>query len=163
MITIIVAISENYAIGKNNDLLCHLSADLKRFKALTTGHTVVMGRRTYESLPNGALPNRRNIVVSTTMKTDVDAKYEVASSLEEALKLCSDEEEVFIIGGAQIYKAAISLADCLQITHIHHTFDDADTFFPKIDSEVWQQESSEFHFADEKNPFNYSFVEYRRK
>ncbi|MBP5134433.1 MAG: dihydrofolate reductase, partial [Paludibacteraceae bacterium] len=118
MLSIIVAISENYAIGKNNDLLCRISADLKRFKALTTGHTVIMGRNTYLSLPNGALPNRRNIVVSRTMH-DADDHIEIASSHEEAIQMCNDEDEVFVIGGAQIYKCAIGMADRLYIPWIH--------------------------------------------
>ena len=162
MLSIIVAISENYAIGKNNDLLCRISADLKRFKALTTGHTVIMGRNTYLSLPNGALPNRHNIVVSRTMH-DADDRIEIASSLEEAIQMCNDEDEVFVIGGAQIYKRAIGMADRLYITWIHHAFDDADVFFPAIEMEEWTEVSRERHAADERNEYDYSFVEYRRK
>jgi dihydrofolate reductase len=159
--SIVVAIAENYAIGKNNGLLCHLPADMKMFRLLTTGHSVIMGRKTFHSLPNGALPNRRNIVVSRTMQSD-QKQAEVCSSLQKAFDLCRDEDEVFVIGGAQIYTEAINEVDYLYVTWIKHRFDDADTFFPTIDFAKWEEVSREDFKADEKNVYDYSFTKYRR-
>ena len=162
MISIIVAIAQNGAIGYKGDLIYHLSADLKRFKALTTGHTVIMGRKTFESLPKGALPNRRNIVLTR----QPDASYpdtEVYSSLDEALSKCSRDEKIYIMGGAQVYTQALSMADELEITLIHDSPTQADTFFPEFGSdETWHLTNREDHEPDEKNPFPYSFLTYRR-
>ncbi len=159
MISIIVAIAENGAIGANNHLLCHLPDDLKRFKALTSGHTVIMGRKTFESLPNGALPNRRNIVISGTVKTLPNC--ECVDSLEKALSLCSSEKEVFIIGGATIYEQSLPFADKLYITRIHHHFSDADTFL-HIDLKNWKETKRKEIPQDEKHRFSYSFVDYEK-
>ena len=159
-INIIVAIAENRAIGFENKLLYWLPNDLKRFKSLTTGRTIIMGRKTFESLPKGALPNRRNIVLSRQ-----DIKFPGAerfSSLEAALAQCQADEEVFIIGGASVYQEALPLADKLCITHIDDTPEQADAFFPKIDPTVWQVVSSETHAKDEKHHQSYSFVDYQR-
>ena len=162
MISIIVAVAENYAIGKKGDLLCHMPADLKHFKAITSGHTVMMGERTFLSLPKHPLPNRRNIVL-----TDVAGKTfegaETVYSMEE-LRVNSEElrEEAFVIGGGMVYKQAMAFADKLYITHIHHSWPDADTFFPEIDPAVWKQISAERHSADENNPYDYTFAEYTR-
>lgn len=162
MISIIVAIARNGAIGYKGDLIYHLSADLKRFKALTTGHTVLMGRKTFESLPKGALPNRRNIVL-TRQK---DASYpgtEVYPSLEEALLHCTPDEKVYIIGGAQIYSQALKLADELEITLVHDTPAQADTFFPEFgNDEKWHLVNCEDHEPDDRNPYPYSFLTYKR-
>lgn len=161
-ISIIAAVAENQAIGKENKLLCHLPADLKRFKALTTGHTVVMGRRTFESLPNGALPNRDNIVITTTGKEQEGIK--ICRSIPEALESVKKEEsEIFIIGGASVYQAFLPLADKLYLTHIHHTFPEADTFFPEIHPEKWEITQTEHHHPDERHPYAYSFTDYIRK
>ena len=161
-ISIIAAVAENQAIGKENKLLCHLPADLKRFKALTTGHTVVMGRRTFESLPNGALPNRDNIVITTTGKEQEGIK--ICRSIPEALESVKKEEsEIFIIGGASVYQAFLPLADKLYLTHIHHTFPEADTFFPEIHPEKWEITQTEHHHPDEQHPYAYSFTDYIRK
>ena len=160
-IAIIVAIAEGNAIGKDQEVLCHMPADLKRFKALTTGHTIIMGRKTFESLPH-ALPNRRNMVLSS----QPNAKFpgcEVCASLPEALALCAGEEEVFIIGGGQVYQQALALSDSLYITRIHHAFPDATTFFPELDAAQWEEIEREAHPADEKNPYPYTYVNYRRK
>ena len=162
MISIIVAVAENYAIGKKGDLLCHMPADLKHFKAITSGKTVMMGERTFLSLPKHPLPNRRNIVL-----TDVAGKTfegaETVYSMEE-LRAKSEElrEEAFVIGGGMVYKQAMAFADKLYITHIHHSWPDADTFFPEIDPAVWKQISAERHSADENNPYDYTFAEYTR-
>lgn len=161
-IALIAALANNNAIGKNNRLLCHLPADLKHFKELTTGHTIIMGRRTFESLPKGALPNRKNIVLSNSMSQPIDNSYFVYESLEDALKDCKNEETVFIIGGATVYKQSINKADTLYITSIHADFE-ADTFFPNIDTEKWREVSVENFQPDEKNTFPYSFVKYIRK
>lgn len=162
MISIIVAISENGAIGYKGDLVYHLSADLKRFKALTTGHTVLMGRKTFESLPKGALPNRRNIVLTRQQGVSFPGT-EVYPSITEALAHCTPDEKVFVIGGAQIYTQALDMADELEITLVHDTPAQADTFFPDYNSTgQWQLTAREDHEPDEKNPHPYSFITYRR-
>lgn len=162
MISIICALAENNAIGRNNDLIYHLRADLKRFKALTTGHTIIMGRRTFESLPKGALPNRRNIVLTTNTSRQWPG-VEVFANLEAALKACSPEEDVFIIGGASVYKAALPFADRLCLTHVHATPDDADVFFPQFNTEDWVCTFNEHHDADEQNDQAFTFADYLRK
>ncbi len=159
-ISLIVAIAENNAIGKNNALLCHLPADMKMFRELTTGHTVIMGRKTFESLPNGSLPNRKNIVISNTMPVENNNNFIVCSSFEKALEHCQNEDEVFIIGGAQIYAKALDNADCLYITWIKRYFEDADTFFPAINFDQWKEVSRKEFTADLKNIYDYSFVKY---
>ena len=162
MISIIVAIAENYAIGKKGDLLCHLPADLKHFKEITSGSTVLMGERTFFSLPKHPLPNRRNIVL-----TDVPGKTfegaEAVYSLDELCAKISPEEEAFVIGGGMVYRQMMPRADKLYITHIHHSWPDADTFFPEIDPAVWKQLSAERHAADDKNPYDFTFAEYGRR
>ena len=159
-ISIIVAIAQNRAIGFENKLLYWLPNDLKRFKALTTGHTIIMGRRTFESLPKGALPNRRNIVLS---RQDIEFPgAERYASLEAALSRCKDEEEVFIIGGASVYQEALPLADKLYITHIEDTPSEADAFFPEITPALWKETGRETHSTDEKHLYPYSFVDYQR-
>lgn len=162
MLSIICAVAENNAIGYHNNLLYHLRADLQRFKALTTGHTIIMGRRTFESLPKGALPNRRNIVL-TRQEGKAFPGAEVFPSLQEALKACQPEEEVYIIGGASVYAEAFPLADRLCLTHVHATPEHADVFFPEFNDEEWKEVFSERHEADEKNDQAYTFVDYIRK
>jgi dihydrofolate reductase len=162
MISIIVAIAENYAIGKKGDLLCHLPADLKHFKEITSGKTVLMGERTFYSLPKHPLPNRRNIVL-----TDVQGKTfegaEAVYSLEELCAKVQGEEEAFVIGGGMVYRQMMPIADKLYITHIHHSWEDADTFFPEIKEDEWKLISSEEHKADEKNPYDFTFCTYNRR
>lgn len=162
MISIIVAIAENYAIGKKGDLLCHMPADLKHFKDITSGKTVMMGERTFFSLPKHPLPNRRNIVL-----TDVAGKTfegaEAVYSIDEMMKCIQGEEEAFVIGGGMVYRQMMPLADKLYITHIHHSWEDADTFFPEIKESEWKLLNAERHFADEKNPYNYTFATYGRR
>ncbi len=154
MISLIAAVAKNRAIGYKNKLLYWVPADLKRFKALTTGHTIIMGRRTYDSLPKGALPNRRNIVLSRTTRQLPGC--ECYPSLEEALKHCADDEEIFVIGGESVYRQALPLASCLYLTEIDDTPAEADAFFP--DYEGWEETWRETH---EGTP-NYAFVNYKR-
>ena len=154
-LNIIVCMAKNRAIGRNNQLLYHLRNDLRRFKALTTGHTVIMGRRTFESLPKGALPNRRNIVL--TRGSQQWPNTEVYTSLDDALKHCSDNEEVFIIGGSTVYHEALPLANKLFLTLVDHSPNDADTFFPVIGNE-WVETERESHPSDEQNEQPYSFI-----
>lgn len=153
----IVAVDERWAIGRGGGLLCHLPADLRHFKQLTLGHTVVMGRRTFESLPGGPLPGRENIVVSR-QHDYAPAGVTVAHSLDEALATASMPEPVFIIGGAQLYAAAMPFVNRLYLTVIGHAFDDADTFFPSIDITQWTVVEREAHDADERNAFPYVFL-----
>lgn len=159
---IIAAVDNKGAIGYHNRLLFHLSADLKHFKELTTGHTIIMGRHTFESLPKGALPNRRNIVL-TTQQGSTYSGAEVFSSIEEALKHTSAEEKLYVIGGESVYRQTVDKADELNLTEIHHTAPHADTFFPKIDKEIWEEVHREPHAADEQQPLAYDFVLYKKK
>lgn len=159
MIHIIAAVARNRAIGLENKLIYWLPNDLKRFKALTTGHTIVMGRRTFESLPKGALPNRRNVVVSRTTRELPGC--DVYPSLEDALASCGNDEEVYIIGGASIYEQALPLADRLCLTEVDDTPAEADVFFPDYSS--WHESWREDHVKDERHQFNYSFVDYVRR
>ena len=159
--SIIAVVDKNNAIGKNNKLLCYLPADLKHFKKLTTGHTIVMGRKTFESLPNGALTNRRNIVLSRDKAFQCE-ECEIVHSVDEVLNVCKDEEEVFIIGGAQIYKLFIENVHRLYLTRVHHEFA-ADTYFPDININNWIILEKENFEPDERNKFSYSFVNYEKK
>ena len=159
-INIIAAVAKNRAIGYNNDMVYFIKEDLRRFKELTTGHTVIMGRRTFHSLPKGALPNRRNIVLSRT-ETDFPG-CDVYSSLDEALKHIGAEEQAFIIGGASLYKEALTIADRLYLTEIAAIPPHADVFFPAYDDGRWTVESREERPATDNNPA-YAFVNYVRK
>jgi dihydrofolate reductase len=167
-ISIIVAIAENRAIGFENHLLYRLPNDLKRFKALTSGHTVVMGRRTFESLPKGALPNRRNIVLSTTQTSFPGA--DTFPTLEAALKDCHmraalhdvQAQDVYVIGGASVYERALPFADRICLTYVYDTPTEADTFFPEIDMTQWKEVWREEHEADERHAQRYAFVDYER-
>ena len=159
IVSIVVAIAENNAIGKNNQLLWHLPADLKHFKNITTGHTVIMGRKTYESVGK-PLPNRRNIIIT---RQDITVEgCEVVKSIEDALALCADEEEVFIVGGADIYKQSMHLTNRIYLTVVHQKFE-ADSFFPEIHYEEWLETEQEDHEPDEKNKLPYSFITLERR
>lgn len=160
-ISIIVAADENNAIGKNGDLLCHLPNDLKYFKKTTEGHAVVMGRKTFESLPKGALPNRRNIVVTHNKDLQFE-NCEMASSLTDAIALAGNEDEIFIIGGGSVYEQALPLADKLYVTRIHHEFEGVDTYFPGIKPSDWKVISNEEHPADEKNKYAHTFIVFEK-
>lgn len=159
-LNIIAAIAADHAIGYRNDMVYFIHDDLKRFKRLTTGHTVIMGRRTFRSLPKGALPNRRNIVLSRT--ENHFAGCEVFPSLSEAIAHLAPDEQAFIIGGASLYKEALSLADRLFLTEIAAVPPHADVFFPAFDHNDWIVESRESHLASGETPA-YSFVDYIRK
>jgi dihydrofolate reductase len=159
-ISIIVAIAENFAIGKNNELLFHLPNDLKRFKQITSGHSLIMGRNTLLSLPKWPLPDRRHIVI-TDKKEDNFPGCETVFSIQEALEKVRNENEAFAIGGGMIYKQFYPLAGKLYLTLVHHPFD-ADVFFPEIDFSEWKEISRE-DFFDEKNGFNYSYLNLKRK
>lgn len=159
-INIIAAVAENLAIGYDNKLIYRISGDMKRFKNLTTGNTVIMGRKTFESLPKGALPNRRNIVLSTTRSEFPGC--DTYRSLHEAIEHCGSDENVFVMGGASVYREALAIADHLYITEIAATPDKADVFFPEY-KEGWTEESREQHQKDEKNEADFAFVNYIRK
>jgi dihydrofolate reductase len=154
MIAIVVVIDEKNGIGKNGGLLCHLPNDLKHFKKITTGHTIIMGRKTYESLPNGSLPDRINIVVTSGDVNNFPGCI-VVRSIEEALSVSKSHEKVFIIGGGELYRTTFHLADKLYLTRIHNTFNDADTFFPNIDFKDWELIEEERHMADDKHLYHY--------
>ena len=160
MISIIAAVARNLAIGYENKLLYWLPNDLKRFKALTTGHTIIMGRKTFESLPKGALPNRRNVVLTRSQSTFPGA--EVYTSLQDALTSCASEEDIYIIGGASVYKEALSLADRLCLTEVQDTPALADAFFPQFSHEEWKETWVEEHQPDERHTHPYRFVDYVR-
>ena len=160
-LTLIAAIDNNGGIGKDNKLLCHLPADLRHFKSLTVGHTVVMGRKTFDSLPKGALPDRRNIVISRQEGLEL-ANCEVFDSIDNAFASCSSDEMVFVIGGSSIYFQTVANADCLEITKIDSSFD-ADVFFPTIENDIWEVVNTENHLPDEKNRYAYSSVTYKRR
>ena len=161
-ISIIVAVARNNAIGYGNKLLYWLPNDLKRFKALTTGHTIIMGRRTFESLPKGALPNRRNIVLSRHTEATFPGA-ERFSSLEEALSHCAPDEEVFVIGGASVYEQAMAFANKLYVTLVDNIPQEADAFFPAIDPTEWVETERDVRQPDDKHLFSYHFINYVRK
>ena len=162
MISIIVAVAENNAIGKQGDLLCHLPADLKHFKHITSGKTVIMGKRTFFSLPKHPLPNRRNIVI-TDIEGELFDGAESVYSIEEAISAVQNEAESFIIGGGMVYRQFMPIADKLYITHLHHQFADADTFFADIDPTIWRKTQEEPYYADNNNPYDFTFTEYVRR
>jgi len=161
MITVIAAIATNNALGKDNDLIWHLPADLKRFKKVTTGHYIIMGRNTYESIGK-PLPNRTTIII-TRNKNYFKEGCLIANSLEQAIEMSKEEAQVFIIGGAQIYKETIAknLAQQLDITLVHKDFE-ADVYFPEIDFKIWKEVVRENFKADEKNKLDYSFISYQK-
>ncbi len=159
IVSLIVAVDEENGMGKDNKLPWHLPADLKHFKSLTTGHPILMGRKTFDSIGK-ALPNRKNIVISRQQGLMIEGAG-VAGSLGEAFRLCEGEKEAFVIGGAQIFEQSIPFADILYLTIIHHRFE-ADTFFPEIDKNSWIEEHSIRHEPDEKNIYPYTFIKYRK-
>ncbi|MBT8245934.1 MAG: Pr2TM family membrane protein [Winogradskyella sp.] len=161
-LTIIVAAGERNAIGKDNDLIWHLSDDLKRFKKLTNGHHIIMGRKTFESFPK-PLPNRTHIVITRQSDYQVPEGVIVVNSFADALDAAHKDDNPFIIGGGEIYKQAMALADKLEITRVHATFEDADTFFPEIDSSKWKEVNRTTHDADDKHAHAFSFITYEKK
>ena len=158
--SIIVAIGENNEIGKDNDLLWRISADLKRFKAITTSNTIVMGRKTFDSLPKGALPNRRNIVLSHQNLNIENA--EIYQTLEELKQNTADDKQVFVIGGASLYQMFIDKVDTMYLTKVHSTFD-ADVFFPAFDWADWDILEKEYFPKGDKDEFAHTFYVLKRK
>ena len=158
-ISIIVAIAENFAIGKNNDLLFHLPDDLKRFKKITSGGTIIMSRNTLLSLPKWPLPNRRHIVI-TDKKDDIFPGCEIVFTIDDVIDKVKDEPEAFVIGGGMIYRQFYPVAGKLYLTLVHKPFE-ADVYFPEINFEEWN-ESERDDFYDEKNGFTYSFINLER-
>lgn len=158
-LTLIAAIAENNALGKDNQMLWHLPDDFKRFKQLTSGHYIIMGRKTFESLP-GMLPNRTHVVI--TRQQDYKAEgCIIVNSLEEALAACPQDDEVFIIGGGEIYKQSIGRANKLELTRVHGVAPEADAFFPDFDENVWKLTEEVFHPKDEKHRFDFTFETWR--
>ena len=157
MITIIVAASENDVIGNNNKLIWHLSKDLIRFKNLTKGHHVIMGRKTFESMPK-ALPNRTNVVI-TRNKNYTAENITVVDSLENALKVCKDDPQPFIIGGGEIYRIGLTYAKRIELTRVYHNFE-GDTTFPQIDKDLWKEVKNIRMFDIENHNYNFSFITY---
>ena len=162
MLSIIVAKASNNVIGKNNSLIWHLPEDLKRFKALTTGHTIIMGRKTFESLGR-ILPNRKHVILCNDMKMDInDDRVEVLEDISMLDKYINSEEENFIIGGATIYRLLMPYANKMYITEINQEFD-GDVTFPEINKDEWKVIDIEKGLKDEKNPYDYNYVTYVRK
>jgi dihydrofolate reductase len=159
-ITLIAAAAQNDAHGKENDLIWHISEDLKRFKRLTTGHAIIMGRKTFESMPK-ALPNRTNIVLTKNKNYKAEGAV-VASTIEEALVLAGEDNQPFIIGGAQIYSLFMDHCNRIELTRVHHDFE-ADVFFPKIDTSKWTISKEEFISKTEDQPYNYTYITYDKK
>lgn len=160
MIILIAAVAENNALGKNNDLLWHLPKDFKRFKEITSGHHIIMGRKTFESFPK-PLPNRTHVII-TRQKDYVHEGCIVVQDLESAIAVCPKNEDAFVIGGGEIYSQSIHLADQLDITRVHHSFE-ADVYFPEIDSKIWKLTSEIFNHKDEKHLYDYTFQTFVRK
>jgi dihydrofolate reductase len=161
MLTIIAAVSENNALGKDNQLLWHLPEDFKRFKTLTSGHYIIMGRKTFESFPK-PLPNRTHIIITRQPNYQAPDGCVVVSSLEKAIALCPANEEAFVIGGGEIYQQSLDIVDKIDVTRVHTTID-ADTFFPEIDTNLWKLVFEEFHPKDEKHAFDFTFLTYVRR
>jgi dihydrofolate reductase len=159
MITIIAAIGKNGELGKDNDLIWHLPDDLKRFKKVTAGHHVIMGRKTFESLGK-PLPNRTNIIITRNNHFKADGCL-IVNSLQAAIEAAKADDNPHILGGAEIYEQAIEIADILDITHVDATLE-ADAFFPKIDPSIWKEVARQDHFKDDKHQYNYSFVTYKK-
>jgi dihydrofolate reductase len=156
----IAAASENNALGKNNELVWHLPNDFKRFKSLTSGHHIIMGRKTFESFPK-PLPNRTHVVITRQENYNPEGCI-VVNSMEKAIEKCPSDEAIFIIGGGEIYNLGLPFSDKIELTRVHHTFE-ADAFFPEIDPKDWELENSEFQPKDDKHQFDYSYQTYIRK
>ena len=161
ILTIIAAAAENNALGKDNDLVWHLPDDFKRFKALTSGHFIIMGRKTFESFPK-PLPNRTHVIITRQKDYQVPEGCVVVESIEKAVEACLENEEVFIIGGGEIYKQSINIANKIELTRVH-TEVEADTFFPEIDGNDWKLIEEEYHPKDEKHQFDFTYLTYIRK
>ncbi len=161
MLTLIAAASENNALGKDNDLVWHLPDDFKRFKTLTSGHFIIMGRKTFESFPK-PLPNRTHVIITRQNDYEVPEGCIVVNSLKKAVEVCPENEEIFIIGGGQIYKQSIEIADKIELTRVHTTVE-ADAFFPEIDEDVWEVIQSEYHPKDEKHKYDFTYLTFVKR
>jgi dihydrofolate reductase len=160
-LTIIVAVSANQVIGKDNDLVWNLPKDMKRFKTLTSGHHIIMGRKTFESFPK-PLPNRTHIVITRQKNYSVPQGVIVVNSLEKAIEIAEDDKQPFIIGGGEIYKQALSYANWIELTRVHGNFD-GDTYFPNINLNEWQEVKRESIFKDENHDYDFCYITYKKK
>jgi dihydrofolate reductase len=160
MITLIAAVAENNALGKDNQLVWHLPNDFKRFKTLTSGHYIIMGRKTFESFPK-PLPNRTHIIITRQKNYNYEGCL-IASSLEKAIEMAPKNEDIYVIGGGEIYKQSIEIADKIEITKVHSSFE-ADTYFPEIDLDKWQLVFEEHHKKDEKHNFDFTFQTFLKR
>lgn len=162
MITVIAATSENRALGKNNDLIWHLPADLKRFKRMTIGHHILMGRKTFESIGK-PLPNRTTIIITRNGDYSQEGCL-MANSLEQAIEMAKGDDKICIVGGEQIYRQSLEndLVDVIELTLVHHSFE-ADAFFPEIDKSIWKETAREDFTANDKNKYDYSFITYKKE
>ena len=159
-LTIIAAAAENNAIGKDNNLIWHLSDDLKHFKNLTNGHHIIMGRKTFESFSK-PLPNRTHVVITRQDNYQVPEGVIVVASLSDAINIAQNDSQPFIVGGGEIYKQAMAVADKIELTRVHENFD-GDTFFPEIDSEIWKESAKSYHEKDNEHKYAFSFLTYKR-
>lgn len=161
-LTLIAAIDENRTLGADNDLIWNLPDDMRHFVRSTKGHAVIMGRKTFDSIDAKPLPKRHNVVI--TRQEDYQAEgVDVVHTIDKALELVKEDEQPFIIGGAQIYTLALPYAKQLEITHIHHAFEGGDAYFPEIDSQQWEKVSEEFHDTDEKHAHSFTITRYIRR
>lgn len=159
VVTLIAAAGENNELGKDNDLVWHLPDDFKRFKILTTGHYIIMGRRTFETFPK-LLPNRTHVVITRKENYSPEGAI-VVHSIDEALEVAKNDEQPFVIGGGEIYKLSLEKADRIELTRVHGTFD-ADTYFPEFNEENWKLVSSEFHPKDDRHNYSFTYLTYDR-
>ena len=157
----IVAVASDWAIGRQGDLLCYLPADMKHFKQVTMGHSIIMGRKTFDSFPRRPLPGRQNIVITRNSGWQYPG-VTVVHSLDEAIA-AAETDTVFIIGGAQIYAQALPLVDVLHLTQIHARWASADVFFPAIDMNEWEEVSRKHHDSDHRNAYEFDFVTLKRR
>ncbi len=156
----IAAVAENNELGKNNELIWHLPNDFKRFKALTSGHHIIMGRKTFESFPK-PLPNRTHIIISRQKEYQAEGCL-IVDSMEKALELCPKDQDSYVIGGGEIYNLGLPYADKIEITRVHNTFE-ADAYFPEIDPDQWKITISEHNIKDEKHLYDYTYQTFIRR
>lgn len=156
----IAAVAENNALGKDNELVWHLPNDFKRFKSLTSGHHIIMGRKTFESFPK-PLPNRTHVIITRQKEYQAEGCI-IVDSMDKALAICPKEEDIFIIGGGEIYKLGLPYSDKIELTRVHHTFE-ADAYFPEISETEWKIVVSEFNEKDEQHLYNYTYQTFIRK
>ena len=160
-LTVIVAVSENHVIGKDNDLVWDLRIDMKRFKSITSGHHIIMGRKTFESFPK-PLPNRTHIVITRQKNYVVPKGVIIVDSIERAIDIAKEDEQPFIIGGGEIYKLALPYTDTIELTRVHGNFE-GDTHFPEINLNEWQEVYREFISKDKNHAYDFSFITYKKQ